>query len=101
MKATVKYKCTVNNNYENGVWEVVQDTDTTLKINRISSKPYMTSYGMSEDTYTIKKDNYANLKINKDGTRTVSKHCFKSFGDNFILYPFRAGIPFLFEKIHR
>lgn len=94
------YECIVDERFENGTWKVVTDTKETLKIKRVSEPPHFTSYGMCEDIFTIKKDNYASNKTNKDGSRTVSRHCYKYINDEcFILYPDRGGIPFRFNKV--
>lgn len=93
------FNCIVDERFDNGTWEVVTDTKETLKIKRVSDKPYFTSYGMDEDVFAIKKDNYASKKINKDGSRTLSRHCYRYVDDKcFVLYPNREGIPFRFYK---
>lgn len=94
------YKCTVDGYMNNGIWEVKTDTKDTLKIERVEDEPFFTSYGREEKNYTIKKDNYASKKINKDGSRTLSRHCYKYVNEDlFYLYPDRQGIPYEFEKI--
>lgn len=95
----MKLKCTVDHRFDNGIWKIIQNTDTTIKVERVSEPPHCTTMGMGEDAFTAKKDNYASSKPNKYGTRTVARHCFIPTEKGFVLYPDRAGIPFVFDRI--
>lgn len=96
----MKFKCTVDSKFYNGIWSVTTNTKDTLVIERLDSDEIFCCYGMDKDKFVIKKNNYANNKINKNGTRTLSIHMFKQLDeDSFLLYPFRYGVPFYYELI--
>ena len=97
----MKLECTVDAKYYNGIWSVTTNTKDTLVIERLDSDDiFCCCYGMDKNKFVIKKSNYANNRINKDGTRTVSTHMLKYLDeDSFLLYPFRYGVPFFYELI--
>ena len=105
MNKNDRYKCTVNNSLYGGVWEVTQLSTKQATISRIEYKyilddkgienPYETSFLRGENSFVIKFNNYSSLE-----KRILNKHSFKQVDDDiFLLYPFRFGIPFLFELI--
>lgn len=97
----MRFRCTVDARFDNGTWIVKTNTKDTLVIERLDSDEiFSCCYGMDKDKFVIKKNNYANNKINKDGTRTVSTHMLKYLDeDSFLLYPFRQGIPYFYKLI--
>ena len=100
MNKNDRYKCTVDAKLDNGIWSVTTNTKDTLVIERLGNNEIFCCYGMDKNKFVIKKNNYANNRINKDGTRTLSIHMFKQLDeDSFLLYPFRYGVPFFFKLI--
>jgi len=65
-----------------GIWQV-KETPKTVTFSLIK-KPFLSS--VLPDVIKISKDHEA-------------KHCLRVFSDGYTLYPFRNGVPHIFEPI--